>query len=648
MKIVFVTNIYKEAEKKEVERVSRQIKALGFSDYEVIVHDGIKDNKGYAYGINQGIKQGLKKGADVFVIFNADISLAKITKKDILAGLQKFDVFGFAVHQDNTTYYGGQIDKWRLSGGMITEKPKNQYTAVDFVSGSLIFIKRKVIEKIGLWDESYFFYYDETDFCYRAAKSHFKVGIDSRHFYDHFEFSKTNTQKEYFLAKNRFKFFFKYASLKQKIYEFIRLPKTFFEYLPLLTSLFFRSKFLTNFFSLNFSSLLNKLFHFVLFIFLVRNLSPDRYGVYTLVWAFIGFFTPLIDLGTTNYGLVYLPKEKETMMNKLISMRFFIAGLIFLVVNLLAFLFFLKQKEMVIYIWLTSVVILANVWSGSYLIINSLKEKIIYSSIVSLFFNLIFVVAIIFGLMIKKELLMVFLIISILFLLYAVLNFWLVKYEVKKLRLTIDLKSWWRVFEKSYLFILISFLASLYFKLDVFLLKFYKTEAAVGIYSSGYKFLDALLLLAGSYNITAMPIFSRLAKNLHLLKKKIFKDFLMLLIIGFLTSVIFYLVAPLFLPLVLKKSYAAGITTARIVVFALPFILLSSLYYNILYAFDQTKKVLVILILQVIINFFLNIIFIPQYSFYASSFITVFSEIINFVLAFYFVQKKIREYENRS
>jgi O-antigen/teichoic acid export membrane protein len=303
---------------------------------------------------------------------------------------------------------------------------------------------------------------------------------------------------------------------------------------------------------------------------------------------------------------------------------------------------------MVIYIWLTSVVILANVWSGSYLIINSLKEKIIYSSIVSLFFNLIFVVAIIFGLMIKKELLVVFLIISILFLLYAVLNFWLVKNEVKKLRLTIDLKSWWRVFEKSYLFILISFLASIYFKLDVFLLKFYKTEAAVGIYSSGYKFLDALLLLAGSYNITAMPIFSRMAKNLHLLKKKIFKDFLMLLIIGFLTSVIFYLVAPLFLPLVLKKSYAAGITTARIVVFALPFILLSSLYYNILYAFDQTKKVLVILILQVIINFFLNIIFIPKYSFYASSFITVFSEIINFVLAFYFVQKEIREYENRS
>ena len=61
MKIVFVTNIYKEEEKKEVARVSTEIKNLGFEDYEILVNDGIKDNRGYAYGVNQGIKKGLIK-----------------------------------------------------------------------------------------------------------------------------------------------------------------------------------------------------------------------------------------------------------------------------------------------------------------------------------------------------------------------------------------------------------------------------------------------------------------------------------------------------------------------------------------------------------------------------------------------------------
>jgi len=641
MKIIFVTNIYKEEEKKEISRLSGEIKNLGFEDYEILVNEGIKDNKGYAYGVNQGVKTGLEKNGDIFVIFNADISLDKITKKDILAGLKKFDILGFAVKQGNGVYYGGEIDKWRLSGGMITKKPENRYNLVDFVSGSLMIVKKKVLQKIGLLDESYFFYYDETDFCYRAAKNNFTVGVDSENSYFHFEFSKTNTRKEYFLAKNRFRFFLKYANFKQKAYELVRSPKTFFEYIPLFTSLALGSKFLTNFFSLNFSSLLNKLFHFGLFIFLVRNISPENYGVYTIVWAFIGFFTPLIDLGTTSYGLVYLPREKNLMINKLISMRFYIAGLIFLAVNLIAVFSFFSQKEIVGYIWLTSVVILANVWSGSYLIINSVKEKVIYSSLVSLIFNFIFVVSIIAGLIIKKELLTIFLVISVLFLLYAVVNFLLVKKEITKIKLEIDISGWLKVFKKSYIFVLISFLAGIYFKLDVFLLTFLKSESAVGIYSSGYKFLDALLLLAASYNITTMPIFSKLTKNLHLLKKKVFRDFLMLGFMGMGVSILFYFFAPVFLPVVLKNSYAGGIMAARIVVFALPFVLLSSIYFNVLYAFDLAKKVALILFIEVLINLTLNLVFIPFYSYYASAYITVVCEMINFGLAYYFVRKQI-------
>src|SRR4030043_2438400 len=111
MKIVFVTNIYKEEEKKEVARVSTEIKNLGFEDYEILVNDGIKDNRGYAYGVNQGIKKGLMKNADVFVVFNADIFIKNLTKQLIINGLTNFDILGFAVEQDNTTYYGGEIDK---------------------------------------------------------------------------------------------------------------------------------------------------------------------------------------------------------------------------------------------------------------------------------------------------------------------------------------------------------------------------------------------------------------------------------------------------------------------------------------------------------------------------------------------------------
>lgn len=641
LKVAFITNIYKEEEKKEIGRLKDEIKKLGFENYEIFVNDGIADNRGYAYGVNQGIKRGLKDKADVFVIFNADISLTGLTKQLIVNGLTSYDVLGFAMEQDEKIYYGGEVDKKRLSGGLILVKPSKRYSNVDYVSGSLMFIKRTVIEKIGLWDENYFFYYDEVDYCCRAKKAGYKIGIDSQSVYEHFELSQYNPRKDYFLAKNRFKFFWKYSNFSQKLYEFIRSPKTLIELLPLATNMIKQSKFLTNFFSLNFSSLANKLFHFALFIFLVRTLPPEKYGIYVIVWAFIGFFTPLIDLGTTTYGLVYLPKQKQTMINNLISMRFYIAGLIFLATNLAALFLFKSQREIIIYIFLTSVVILSNVWSGSYLIINSIKEKIIKSSIVSLIFNFAYILTIIIGLLLKKELMTIFLIIFITFLLYTVINFFLVKEEIGKLRLTIDLTIWKKVLSKSYIFILISFVAGLYFKQDVFLLKYLKSESTVGIYSAGYKFLDALLLLAASYNITVTPIFSKLVKERHLLKKKMVKDFILLFGIGCLTVIFFYIFGPLVLPLILKGKYLSGIKIAQIVVLALPFILITSIFYNVLYAFDMAKYVFFVFLIQVIINLIFNLIFIPIYSYYAAAWITVFSEMMNMLLAFYFVKRRL-------
>ncbi len=645
MKVFFISTIYKEEEKEDIKRVKEEIKKLGFEDYRIYVHDGIADNRGYAYGINRGIEKGLKEGADLFVVFNADISFGQLNKKVIIDGLKDYDILGFALEQERKIYYGGAIDRWRLSGGLIDKKPEKRYVDVDFVSGSLMIVKRKVVEKLGLFDESYFLYYEEVDYCYQAERLGFKVGIDSSHFYKHFERSRFFPKKEYFLAKSRWRFFWRYSNLLQKIREFFRLPKTMIESLPLFFFLFLKSKFLTNLFSLNFSSLLNKFFHFVLFIFLVRNLSPDKYGVYIIVWTFIGIFTPLLDLGTTNYGLVYLPKERKAMMSNLIAMRFYFAGVIFLIANLSAWFFFRKQPEMIIYIVLTSVSILASVWSGSYLIINSVREKIIFSSIVSLLFTGSYVLAIIISLLLKKELLTIFLIISLSFLLYALINFWLVRKEIPQLRLPFTPAVWKRILTKSYLFVLISFISGIYFKHNVFLLKYFHSESDVGIYSSGFKFLDASLLLAASYNITVMPIFSRIAKEKHLLKKKIKKDFFLLTAIGFLTAILFYFLGPFLLPLILKGNYLSGIKVAQIVVFALPLILIGSIFYNVLYVFEMANYVFFIFLIRGVVNLILNIVFIPVYSYFACAWLTVLTEFFSTLLAFYFVRKKL-DYEN--
>ncbi len=44
-------------------------------------------------------------------------------------------------------------------------------TAVDWVSGASMMVRREVFEQVGLLDERFFMYFEETDFCFRAEKA---------------------------------------------------------------------------------------------------------------------------------------------------------------------------------------------------------------------------------------------------------------------------------------------------------------------------------------------------------------------------------------------------------------------------------------------------------------------------------------------
>jgi hypothetical protein len=225
--IAFIIVTYKTP-KSELERLKKEIALIGCSNYKIFIINNSFNNHGFAQGINEGIRKGLKDGATYFINISPDISFKSLTEKRIQEVTAKFDIAGFAIRQEKIIYYGGEIDRWRMSGGLIKQKPAKRFIEVDFASGPFMIIKREVIEKIGLWDESYFMYYEDVDFCYRAKKVGFKIGTDSEYVFDHFGTSKLNPEKSKWLARNRQKFLFKYGNLFQLIYEILYSGVKFF------------------------------------------------------------------------------------------------------------------------------------------------------------------------------------------------------------------------------------------------------------------------------------------------------------------------------------------------------------------------------------------------------------------------------------
>ena len=624
MKTAFIFVLYKTPQ-SEINRLKKEVKELNTSCYKLYFIDNSSNRQGYAEGVNAGIKKGLKDGCDLFAIANPDITLVKSVES---AKLNPFDIWSYTMHQQGKNYYGGMIDKWRMSGGLIDKKPNRRFCETDFVSGSLMFIKKKVIDKIGFFDESYFMYYEEVDYCYRAKKAGFKIGIDSKKYYEHFEISVNNPKKEFYLFKNRLKFLIKYGSVKQKIREFIRIPKTFSEEIR-------KRPFYLNFFSLNFSSIINKILHFILFLIFISYFKPEEYGVYTLAWTQVGLLLPLVDFGTTSYGLVHINDSIERKIRELFSLRFYLSLITFVLTISLAILFE-YPSSILIPIILISFVIFANMFSGTYLILTSIKQKSYFASFVSMIFQLFLVVSLIISVLITKKLSLVFIVTFVLYNLYSLVNFILIRREVGGLSLKINLKKWLEIIKKSFVYLLISLLAGFYSKVDVLILNFIQGKEAVGIYSAGYRFLDALMFVVTAYNVSSIPLFSKLVKEkkINIFKNKIRKDVMLVFTIGVFIALGFYFLGPIILPLVYKNTYLQSIQVLRIIIFALPLILLTSVFLNSIYALGKAKTVIYIFLFQLIINIGLNLYFIPRYSFFGSAYITLGGELINTLLTF--------------
>ena len=59
----------------------------------------------------------------------------------------------------------------KFTGELDNRAPKE----VDWLQGSAMMIRKKALKKVGLWDERFFAYFEDTDFCRRFWQKSYKV-----------------------------------------------------------------------------------------------------------------------------------------------------------------------------------------------------------------------------------------------------------------------------------------------------------------------------------------------------------------------------------------------------------------------------------------------------------------------------------------
>jgi GT2 family glycosyltransferase len=190
------------------------------------------ENLGFAGGCNVGIRLALEGGADYVLLLNNDTvvdagfltELVREAGSDPSTGLVGPKILYFD-DPHRIWAAGGKIDWWlgrsrHLHRNEIDRGQADRAVQVDYLPGCAILAKRRLIEKVGMLDESLFFYWEDADWCMRAREQGWRIRYAPSSRIWHKVKATSSHYGEissYNFARNRIVFMKRYASPMQRL-----------------------------------------------------------------------------------------------------------------------------------------------------------------------------------------------------------------------------------------------------------------------------------------------------------------------------------------------------------------------------------------------------------------------------------------------
>jgi O-antigen/teichoic acid export membrane protein len=401
---------------------------------------------------------------------------------------------------------------------------------------------------------------------------------------------------------------------------------------------------------LSIAQILARFLGFLYFIFLARFLGVATFGIYNFILAFVYNFIPIADFGLERYVLRDISrnhKKTNFYLARLIPLRLLLSLGAYFGVLLLAW--FLKQEPTQIgYLALFGLFIFP--YSFNYLLSSFLnaQEKmkymamgIVVSQIINLFLGVIFV-------LFKFPLTLIFLtgffgqsFITLYFVFKA-------KSWGLSLGWMIDKNFLKKSLSQSWAFAFLMILAVFYLRISLILVSLLKGNYDTGLYSSAFKFIEAIILIPQSLALALFPLSSRLFLEDKKRLEKIYQKGLLIL---FLFSLPFALVLGFLPGLIINLAYGQDYTAATSVMailgISLILFFLNVLPGNIIQSSPKFKQFLPWAFLNFLITLFLCLFLIARFSIIGAAWSVLCGELIGLIINNLFVWKILKNQKFR-
>lgn len=177
-------------------------------------------NLGFSGGNNIGLKLALKFGARFAWILNNDTVVDPTALSELIIHSKQFPSQGLI---GSVLYYQDQPDKIQAIGGgwlnLLFGTSKHCKTLspekdLDYVTFASVLIRQEVLNDVGLMDDNFFMYWEDADYCLRAKKKNWKIGVCQTTKIYHAEggsLKKNNAKRDFYFTQSLVRFLKLYA-----------------------------------------------------------------------------------------------------------------------------------------------------------------------------------------------------------------------------------------------------------------------------------------------------------------------------------------------------------------------------------------------------------------------------------------------------
>ena len=406
------------------------------------------------------------------------------------------------------------------------------------------------------------------------------------------------------------------------------------------------AKIATNTLFLSFSQIGARFLGFLYFIFLARYLGVATFGVYNFTIAFIYNFVPLADFGLERLILRDLSRDlrkTNDYLARLIPLKTILSLVAYFMALGLALILGQSFKQ-IIYLAIFGLFIFPYNFNSLLSTIQNAREKMKYFSLVIIFGQLF---TVIIGTIFIFFHLSLYLIFLAPFLGNMLISLILIAQSSKwnlKLAWKFDKKFCQEILSQSWAFAVILILAVVYLRISLILVGMFKGDYYVGLYSSVFKFVEALILVPQSLALALFPLTSRLfIDDKKKLQELYLKTLTILFLIALPVATIFIIFPDLIISLAYGSSYLPVVPVLTILGVSLIFFFLNSLPGNIIQNSQEYKKFIPWAILNLAITLVAGLFLIPRFSIIGAAWTVLIGETCGFFINNLFVWKILKK-----